>query len=272
MPELPEVETTLQGIKPHLLNQKISSISVYQPQLRWLIPDSVSQIHDCIVIALERRAKYLLIHLDNQHTLIIHLGMSGSLQFFPVGDEKRKHDHVIFHLNEQQELRYHDPRRFGCMLIEPTSSIFSHPLLVKLGPEPLSANFNAPYLIAIAKKRNKSIKTLIMDQHVVVGVGNIYACEALFNSGINPTTICSKVPQKKLKELVKAIYTVLVAAISQGGTTLRDFTQTDHKPGYFAQQLNVYGRANQPCPTCGIPIVVTTIGQRSTFYCPVCQK
>jgi len=272
MPELPEVETTLRGISPHLLNQKIEAITVNQPQLRWLIPDSVIQLANVTVISLERRAKYLLIQMDNQQSLIIHLGMSGSLRFCHPSDERRKHDHVIFHLNDTQELRYHDPRRFGCFLMEPTTSVFEHPLLIKLGPEPLCSDFNPDYLIALAKKRHKSIKTLIMDQHVVVGVGNIYACEALFSAGIHPATICNKVPTKKLKALVSAIHEILTAAIAQGGTTLKDFVQSDHQPGYFAQQLCVYGRANQPCPTCDTEITVMTLGQRSTFYCSTCQK
>ncbi len=272
MPELPEVETTLRGITPHLLNQSIKKVSIYQAQLRWLIPDLVSQLLDVIVIGLERRAKYLLIHLNNEQTLIIHLGMSGSLRFCAPNDERRKHDHVIFHLNQAQELRYHDPRRFGCILIEPTISVFKHPLLNKLGPEPLSPDFNAPYLIALAKKRKKAIKSLIMDQHIVVGVGNIYACEALFIAKINPGKICSEVTAKDIKALVNAIYDVLSAAISQGGTTLRDFVQSDHQPGYFAQQLSVYGRPQQPCLICKTEITVITLGQRSTFYCPNCQK
>ncbi len=272
MPELPEVETTLRGITPHLLGRFIKSVSIYQIQLRWLIPDIVSQLDNIKVINLERRAKYLLIHLENEQTLIIHLGMSGSLRFCKPSDERRKHDHVIFHFNTEQELRYHDPRRFGCILIEPTISVFKHPLLKKLGPEPLSPDFNDAYLIDLAKKRKKSIKTLIMDQHIVVGVGNIYACEALFMARINPNEVCNKVSAKKLKALVRAISSILTSAISQGGTTLKDFVQSNHQPGYFAQQLSVYGRANQPCPECGTSIIVMTLGQRSTFYCPKCQK
>jgi formamidopyrimidine-DNA glycosylase len=274
MPELPEVETTCQGISPHLSGKKITSIDIRNGRLRWPVSDEIYHLKN-ISLAQEgcvtRRAKYILIALPLEQRIIIHLGMSGSLRICSQDEELKKHDHVIFHLSSGLQMRYHDPRRFGCVLWT-DEPIAKHPLFIKLGPEPLTKAFSAQYLVDRSKLRKKTIKQHIMDNHIVVGVGNIYACEALFAAGIHPQRQAGKTSKTRLNKLRVTIREVLQRSIDQGGTTLKDFIQSDGQPGYFKQQLNVYDREGQPCRECETLIKRVILGQRSTFYCPKCQK
>lgn len=268
MPELPEVEVSRQGIKPYVQHQTIAKIVVRQPQLRWLIPDELSQAQGQEIIAVRRRAKYLILETPIG-AILIHLGMSGSLRVLDQGTPATKHDHVDLILQTGKLIRYNDPRRFGAWLWQPSDSL--HPLLKKLGPEPLSDEFDLDWLVHKAVNKRLPIKQMIMDNAVVVGVGNIYACESLFYAGIHPSRPANSVAKAELSRLVVEIKQVLSRAIAQGGTTLKDFSQADGKPGYFVQQLMVYGRANQPCLQCNTLIQSCKIGQRNTFYCPCCQ-
>ncbi|PCH84314.1 MAG: DNA-formamidopyrimidine glycosylase [Piscirickettsiaceae bacterium] len=270
MPELPEVETTKRGITPHIKNKTISSVIVRQTQLRWPVSPEISQLlpHQQI-LDIKRRAKYLL--LETQlGTVIIHLGMSGSLRIVKKSEPVKKHDHIDIIFADDTCLRYHDPRRFGAFLWT-SEPIEEHKLIEKLGPEPLTDAFYLDDFYSKAKKRTLPIKSFMMDGHMVVGVGNIYASESLFLSKIHPSRACNKVSKARLNTLIHAIKTILRSSIEQGGTTLKDFVNSDGKPGYFQQTLNVYGRKGQPCTHCSTPIKQVTIGQRSTFYCPTCQ-
>lgn len=272
MPELPEVETTCRGLKPAMLNKQITHVQVRQPKLRYPIPDDFSrQIEGCTVSAIRRRSKYILLDFNNGLTAIVHLGMSGRM----VIDENTppaKHDHVLFALEGGHEVRFNDPRRFGLMLLTPTNEIAQHKLIAALGPEPLEQNFNADYLYNALKKRKSAIKPTLMDSKLVVGVGNIYANESLFYSRINPATPANKTTRKQAHTLCANIKTVLKKAIVAGGSSLRDYKQTDGKLGYFQYDFAVYGREGKPCRTCTTPIRKITLGQRSTFFCPTCQK
>lgn len=270
MPELPEVETTLRGISPYLLNKKINQIDVREHRLRWPVPDELLHVKNLTVTNLERRGKYI-IATTNSGNIIIHLGMSGSLRIMDKPYELRKHDHVIFDLTKNKSMVYHDPRRFGTILWT-TEAPELHPLLCKLGPEPLSNNFTGNTLFKQSRKKKVAIKNFIMNGHIVVGVGNIYANEALFNSGIRPTKAAGRVSAASYDLLAENIKKVLSAAIKSGGTTLRDFVNSQGEPGYFQQTLNVYGREGEPCNQCEAEIKQRTIGQRSTYYCPDCQK
>jgi len=270
MPELPEVETTRRGIEPHIINQTIHSVIVRDRRLRWPINKQFDkQAPGSQILSVERRSKYLLINTNNG-CIILHLGMSGSLRVLKADTPAVKHDHVDIVFSNHKLIRYHDPRRFGS-LFWTKSDPLKHKLLINLGPEPLDQAFSSEYLIIKSKDRKQNIKTFIMNSQIVVGVGNIYACESLFLAGIHPKTIAGKISKARLSSLVNIIKTVLNKAIAQGGTTLKDFTQSDGKPGYFAQSLNVYGRENEACYTCKRPIKKITQGQRSTFYCPKCQ-
>jgi len=269
VPELPEVETTLRGLQPHLLNRNITTVYIKQPKLRWPVPDEIQRLKGSKIQHLSRRAKYLLIYTDKGN-MIWHLGMSGSMRILPEHESGSKHEHIKITLDDGASLRYIDPRRFGALLFTDSDPLI-HKLICDLGPEPLTEDFNASYLHQRCKGKTTSIKNLIMDSHVVVGVGNIYACESLFSSGINPKTKACRISLKRLEKLVDSIKNVLTQAIQQGGTTLQDFTQTDGQPGYFAQKLNVYGN-KADCPTCAKPISRITQGQRSTFYCKNCQR
>jgi formamidopyrimidine-DNA glycosylase len=271
MPELPEVETTRKGIEPHISGERVKSVIVRNPRLRWPIPAELAlELPQKTVNRVERRGKYLLLYTDD-HCLMIHLGMSGSLRIVAEGEIALKHDHVDIELYNGKTLRYCDPRRFGCMLwIE--GNVHEHPLLSKLGPEPLQKEFGRRHLFEASRGKRVAIKTFIMDSHVVVGVGNIYANEALFMAGIRPKALAGKVSAKRYEELTLCIKTILAKAITQGGTTLRNFVGGDGKPGYFKQQLFVYGRGNQPCKNCGTELKEIKLGQRSTVYCNQCQK
>lgn len=270
MPELPEVETSRRGIEPHILNKKVTDVIIRQKQLRWPIPARLkSQLKGQLIRQVERRGKYILLRTD-VGTAILHLGMSGSLRILPTGTPAEKHDHVDIVFGKIT-LRLRDPRRFGALLWTSADPL-QHKLLSKLGPEPLSDEFNADYLYQLSRTRKVAIKTLIMNSQVVVGVGNIYASESLFAAGISPLRRADRISLPRYQRLVIAIKDILQRAIAQGGTTLRDFTRQDGKPGYFQQILNVYGRGQQPCPHCAQAIKQITQAQRSTFYCPHCQK
>lgn len=270
MPELPEVETTRRGIAPHILGKRITGLIVRQPQLRWPIAAGLAKtLVGQRVAAVERRAKYLLLRIP-RGTLIIHLGMSGSLRVLPADSPVGAHDHVdlMFH---DHSLRLRDPRRFGAVLWSP-DAVEQHPLLRHLGPEPLDDRFDGNWLYQQSRKRRVAVKSLIMDGRVVVGVGNIYASESLFLSGIHPHRPCNRISPARYATLAENIKAVLQAAIRQGGSTLRDFQRADGKPGYFAQQLRVYGKEGEACSVCGQAIRQRRIGQRSSFYCSHCQR
>jgi len=269
MPELPEVETTLRGIAPYLKSKIIKSINVREARLRWPVSKELSLACNLEVRDLTRRGKYIVVHTKNG-SIIIHLGMSGSLRVVEKKPTLRKHDHVIFNLGANNHIVYHDPRRFGCILW--TADLpQTHPLLSKLGPEPLDKTFDGNVLFTQSRKKTVAVKNFIMNSHVVVGVGNIYASEALFMSGIRPGRAAGRVSAAAYDELANNIKKVLSAAIKQGGTTLRDFVNSSGEPGYFQQTLNVYGREGEPCKVCAQTIKQKTIGQRSTFYCSRCQ-
>lgn len=270
MPELPEVETTLRGVLPHLQSRTVRELQVHDRRLRWPVPAELEQIVGATFLSGQRRAKYLLFTTD-RGTLLIHLGMSGSLRILPPSTPLRKHDHLCLRLDSGMELRFHDPRRFGCVLWL-TEDPALHPLLRDLGPEPLDAAFTDRYLYDLSRQRQCSVKSFIMDGHTVVGVGNIYACEALFMAGIRPTQSAGKISLPRYRKLVAAIREVLAASIEMGGTTLRDFLNESGEPGYFKQTLRVYDREGQPCLTCQSPVKRIVHAQRSTFFCAVCQK
>lgn len=284
MPELPEVETTKNGIAPHIIHQTFKKIIIRQEQLRWKIPDQLNRIlKNQKILSIERRAKYILIQLANTPgSLLIHLGMSGSLQIRSPDQitPAEKHDHVDFIFENNYLMRYTDPRRFGAILWIELSNPLEHKLLNHLGPEPLSKSFSAQYLLDKVKSKNSSIKQTIMDSKVVVGVGNIYANEALFLSHIRPDRVAKTLFKEEAQLLIRNIKIILKKAIRQGGTTLKDFKNSAGKPGYFKQELLVYGKKNQPCPRCNksnkqkTNYLLTEIRQnnRSSVFCPNCQK
>lgn len=270
MPELPEVETTLRGIAPHLLGQKVTEIVIRQPRLRWPIPLELADlVSGRRLVNAVRRGKYLLLDFGNGHALI-HLGMSGSLRIVNTDEPPSFHDHfdLVF---GKRALRYCDPRRFGCLLwVDGEPEL--HKLLADLGPEPLTAGFTADYLYERTRKRSQAIKQFIMDSKIVVGVGNIYANESLFMVGIKPIRKAGSLTRKNCEDLVRDIKFVLQRSIDQGGTTLRDFVGGDGKPGYFKQQLLVYGRGGEPCTRCKKPLKEVRMNDRTTVYCVACQK
>ena len=270
MPELPEVETTRRGISKYVVGKRITNILIRERRLRWLIPKNLNEIlKNTCVIKLTRRAKYLLFY-TNKGCLIVHLGMSGSLRVVKNNQEHIKHDHVDFIFESEYILRFHDPRKFGSILWtdkDPTS----HKLIAHLGPEPLSEEFNDDYLYAKSKKHSLSIKSFIMNNKVVVGIGNIYANEALFLAGINPKCKVSRISKKRYKILIASIKKILTKAITKGGTTLRDYVSGDGLPGYFANELKVYNRSGELCSKCKKKIKTIKQNQRSTFYCAFCQ-
>lgn len=268
MPELPEVEVSRMGISPHLVGQTIKTLTFRTPKLRWDIPQQLKDLEGEVIRSISRRAKYLLIETD-KGTAIVHLGMSGSLRVLDADFPAEKHDHVDLKLTNGKVLRYNDPRRFGAWLFCPVGE--SHSVLEGSGPEPLTEDFNAEYIADKAKVRKVAVKQFIMDNKVVVGVGNIYANEALFTSRIHPLRPANKLVLNEWVELTSNIKEVLATAIKQGGTTLKDFAQADGKPGYFAQELQVYGKAGEACPNCGEKLEEQKIGQRNTFFCSQCQ-
>ncbi|MDO8938347.1 MAG: bifunctional DNA-formamidopyrimidine glycosylase/DNA-(apurinic or apyrimidinic site) lyase [Methylicorpusculum sp.] len=270
MPELPEVETTRRGIQSHLEGNVIQSVCVRESRFRWPVTDDLQQILPGLTIThIARRGKYLLLNTVSG-TLIIHLGMSGSLRIVTNGIPPQKHDHIDFIFAGNLLLRFNDPRRFGAVLWT-EKPVNEHPLLKDLGPEPLESEFNGEHLYHQSKNKSLAAKSFIMDSHTVVGVGNIYANEALFMAGIKPTRSAGKISLARYRHLADCIRRVLQNAISQGGTTLRDFVNEDGKPGYFKQQLKVYGRGGEPCTLCLRPLTEIRISNRTTVFCPHCQ-
>lgn len=272
MPELPEVETTRRGVEPYVRNNKVSALVCRQRQLRWPVPVRAieKQLVGQTVSNVGRRGKYLLLESDTG-TLLVHLGMSGNLRVISADQPAGDHDHVDIVFADGRALRLNDPRRFGSVLWT-TDDISAHKLIHHLGPEPFDEQFNADYLHKLSRGRKAPVKTFVMDSKVVVGVGNIYANEALFKAGIHPKRAAGKISKQRYVVLVKEIKETLEQAIKQGGTTLKDFVGGDGKPGYFKQELLVYGRAGEPCVTCGTTLKEIRLGQRSTVYCKDCQK
>lgn len=270
MPELPEVETTRRGLAPHIEGRIVTAATLRRPDLRWPISPEISEVLPGQRIdAVRRRAKYLL--LDTvAGSALLHLGMSGNLRVVPADTPVRAHDHVDLALDSGRLLRFNDPRRFGCLLWQAPGEV--HELLAGLGPEPLSDDFDGDYLFAVSRGRSAPVKTFLMDQRVVVGVGNIYVAEALFAAGVSPLRAAGKVSRDRYVHLAQAIRRILGHAITRGGTTLRDFISPDGAPGYFEQELSAYGRGGEPCPRCGRRLKQAAIGQRTTVWCSHCQR
>lgn len=269
MPELPEVETTVRGIAPYLVNHRFDSVRVHKASLRWPIPSEFSQVlTGATCLSVSRRAKYVLIETTEQ-TVLAHLGMSGSFRLVQPGTPLKTHDHVQIGVGAY-ELRYHDPRRFGCMLW--ADSARGCGLLSELGPEPLTADFDGHWLYRLSRSKRIAVKNFVMTNQVVVGVGNIYASESLFLAGIRPTRPANRISLARYQRLAETIKQVLARSIESGGTTLRDFVNGQGEPGYFQQTLQVYGRAGAPCHSCGDVIRSQVIGGRNSFFCPTCQR
>jgi len=275
VPELPEVETTRAGLAPHLVGRRVHAVTLRRPDLRWPMPPEVSDLLPGRRIdAVRRRAKYLLLDTAAGSALL-HLGMSGSLRVLPASTPVRAHDHVDIVLDgatphSRRVLRFNDPRRFGCLLWQPAGE--THELLRDLGPEPLSDDFDGDYLFTRSRGRSAPVKAFLMDQRIVVGVGNIYVAEALFAAGISPLRAAGKVSRERYAALAAEVRRILDHAIRRGGTTLRDFIAPDGAPGYFEQELSAYGRGGEPCPRCGRPLRQATIAQRATVWCGRCQR
>jgi formamidopyrimidine-DNA glycosylase len=270
VPELPEVETTRRGLAPYVVGRSIAAVEVREPRLRWPVARSLpAKLTGQRIEALERRGKYLLFD-TKAGTLLVHLGMSGSLRYLAEPPAHGLHDHVDMRFADGGLLRFNDPRRFGSWLL--TSHVAEHPLLKDLGPEPLSNDFTPSYLADTARGRRVAIKQHLMNSRVVVGVGNIYASEALFRAGIHPQRAAGKIARARFESLVDAVRAVLTDALEEGGTTLRNYVDGDGNPGYFRQSLNVYERADDPCKRCGTPIRRRVQGQRATYFCPRCQR
>ncbi|HTX25354.1 MAG TPA: bifunctional DNA-formamidopyrimidine glycosylase/DNA-(apurinic or apyrimidinic site) lyase [Steroidobacteraceae bacterium] len=271
MPELPEVETTRRGVEPYVLGRTIVALNVHEPRLRWRIPaDLPEQLAGQSVRGTGRRAKYLLLELTHG-TLLWHLGMSGSLRVLPAATPRLAHDHLDLVLDSGYVLRFNDPRRFGSVHYT-TEDPRAHPLLARLAPEPFDREFDGEYLFRATRRRRLAIKPLLMNSRLVVGVGNIYANEALFRARVRPRRAARSLSRAETRRLARAIRAVLRLAIRLGGTTLRDYVGADGNPGYFRQRLYVYERAGEACRRCGTPIRAVTQGQRSTYYCPACQR
>lgn len=269
MPELPEVETTCNGIRPHCVGHRITDVIVRNPRLRWPISsDFIPTTTGQTIHAISRRGKYILVALDHG-VLIIHLGMSGRLHILPTQTPPAKHDHVDIILDHSHCLRYNDVRRFGSM--HWVENPHEHFLLQKLGVEPLTEDYDSHYLYTQCQKRRMAIKPLLMNHHIVVGIGNIYASETLFLAGIHPEKMASSINQEEAKRIVEYSKDRLEVAIRKGGSTLKDFLHTDGKPGYFQHHFHVYGRANESCHLCQTPIQKIVQAQRATFFCPQCQ-
>ncbi len=272
MPELPEVETIRRGIEPLIKDKQILGVTIRNGSLRWPVPEDLNEIlAGQVVLGVSRRSKYLLVAFSHG-TLIIHLGMTGHLRLIQQEAERRKHDHVELLFTEGSVLVFNDPRRFGSILWTANDPL-QHQRLLSLGPEPFAKEFSATYLYAVSRRRTSiALKPFLMDAKVVVGVGNIYASEALFRAGVDPRKPACQVSQAAYAKIVAAVRSVLAESIAAGGTTIRDFADTDGNPGYFFQALQVYGRSDQPCVTCHEPIRQLRLGQRATYFCPHCQR
>ncbi|HKI60525.1 MAG TPA: bifunctional DNA-formamidopyrimidine glycosylase/DNA-(apurinic or apyrimidinic site) lyase [Mariprofundaceae bacterium] len=272
MPELPEVEVVCRGLEPLLVGRRVQQIEVMCHQLRYPLPAELASLLSGLTIQrVKRRAKYLLFCFDSDLILIWHLGMTGQFHLLGSREPKALHEHVRIGLSGGKSLCYRDARRFGYAGLTTVEKLQEHPWFSRLGPEPLSDDFTADTLYAISRGRKTPIKTLLMNNEVVVGVGNIYASESLFRSGIHPARACGRISLKRMGELVSAIKSVLAEAIEAGGSTISDFVKADGKPGYFAHQFRVYGRAGAGCYRCGEPVRRMVQSGRSSFYCPVCQ-
>ena len=268
MPELPEVETTKNGLEKLLTNKTITEVTILNPNLRWRVDKSIiSKINNQTIRSFSRRGKYILFNLDKGH-LMVHLGMSGKINVVNIKEPLKKHDHFLLHFNNEV-MRFNDPRRFGSIFYLEN---LSHQLINHLGVEPLENSFHENYLFENSRNKTQNVKAFIMDSKIVVGVGNIYACESLFKTGINPKTQANKISKQRYIDLTNKIKEVLTEAIKAGGTTLQDFAKVDGKPGYFSQELSVYGREDENCYRCNGKIRRIVQNQRSTFYCPKCQK
>ena len=283
MPELPEVETVRRGLTPAMEGAIITRADVNRPDLRWPFPPNMAaRLTGTRVLSLRRRSKYILIDLSSGESLLIHLGMSGRMlvsgdplgQFVHDHPAPEKHDHVVLHMDNGARITFNDPRRFGAMDLLETATAAAHKLLADLGPEPLGNDFNDPHLIAAFSGKNSPVKSALLDQHIVSGLGNIYVCEALYRARINPVTKAGKLPRARVAALVPIIRTVLSDAIEAGGSTLKDFKQADGELGYFQHRFDVYGREGDPCHSPGCSATISRIVQsgRSTFYCPQCQR
>ncbi len=272
MPELPEVEVICQGLRPHVEGRVISAILCGKKELRLPIPRHklAENVVGCVVVRITRRAKYLIFDLDNGCRLVIHLGMTGRLGIFPVKAPETLHDHICFSLDDGMEMRFNDTRRFGFVVVQDGSGGYDP--FAKLGPEPFWDEFSAEYLKKKAGKRLQPVKNFLMDSHVVVGIGNIYANEILFYTGLLPTTPIGSISREKYGEIVTTSRTVLARAIKSGGTTISDYVNASGKAGYFQLQLAVYGKDGQGCGHCQAEIVKSVIGGRATFFCPKCQS
>jgi len=271
MPELPEVETTRRGIEPHVVGRRIHRLQVHESRLRWPVDlKGVALVNGSAIRRAGRRAKYLLLETE-AGTLILHLGMSGSLRVLPASTPRIAHDHVDIELDSGQTLRFNDPRRFGSLMFTAEDPAL-HPLLKGLAPEPLEDSFDTDYLWRITRRRSVAIKQLIMNSRLVVGVGNIYASEALFRARVRPRRQARSLTRAECAKLARAIKATLAMAVKVGGTTLRDYVGADGNPGYFRQKLYVYERAGKPCRVCGKPVKQFTQGGRSTYWCSTCQK
>lgn len=283
MPELPEVETVRRGLEPSMTGAVITRADVNRPDLRWPFPDRMPErLTGARVLQLRRRSKYILADLDTDETLLVHLGMSGRMtvsgdplgQFVHEHPALIKHDHVVFHMDNGARVTFNDPRRFGAMDLLHTDTAETHPLLAKIGPEPLGNDFNEAHLIAAFAKKNTPIKTALLDQSLIAGLGNIYVCEALFRAGLNPSLKAKDIKPAKLAELVPIIREILLDAIEAGGSSLKDFRQAGGELGYFQHSFRVYGREGEPCVTqnCASAVARITQSGRSTFFCPTCQS
>lgn len=270
MPELPEVETTRLGILPAVEGHRVTSVTVHDARLRWPVPPELAAIRKQRVLSVTRRGKYLVFH-TKAGAALVHLGMSGSLRLARPGEARRTHDHVELGLDSGWILRFHDPRRFGCFLwlTEPPEQ---HPLLASLGPEPLEDGFDGKHLFLRSRGRSAPVKGFLMDSHVVVGVGNIYANEALFKAGIHPLRAAGRIGEDRYDRLAEEVRNILAYAIQRGGTTLRDFVSGHGEPGYFQLELSAYGRKDEPCHNCQTPMKEVRLGGRSTVYCTRCQR
>ncbi len=283
MPELPEVETVRRGLTPAMEGATIAKAQVNRPDLRWPFPERMAErLTGAKVTQLRRRSKYILADLDTGETLLVHLGMSGRMtvsgdplgQFAHDHPQHQKHDHVVFDMDNGARVTFNDPRRFGAMDLLDTATAAEHPLLVKIGPEPLGNDFNESYLAERLTSRNTPIKSALLDQSIVAGLGNIYVCEALYRAKLSPRRKANAISTKRIHALVPIIRNVLSEAIDAGGSSLKDFRQADGELGYFQHSFDVYGRENDPCktPDCDATITRITQSGRSSFYCPQCQR
>ncbi len=273
MPELPEVETITNALKPALTGKQFTNIEIFFPRLRYdLTVHESPELLNTPITDIRRRARYTIIELANLHAIIFHYGMTGAVRICKPEEPRKKHEHVAFHINNGMILRFEDPRRFGFIQQTKLKHTGADPEELKhLGPEPLTNDFTGDYLFESFSKKKTPVKTAIMDNRIVVGVGNIYANEALFTTGINPFTPANKISKKKLSLFVETIKQVLAKAIQAGGTTIADFKGVDGSEGKFNQELRVYGKTDTPCPVCGTHIVKAKQSGRSSFYCPHCQ-